>query len=190
VRAVGPNTHFVGDEELVLQVARGELTQLGRLFDLYHLPVRRFLARLQVPPGDLDDLVQLTFLQVPRAAPRFDPQRAVKGWLFGLATFVFKRHRRSLARLTRKVAALAREPIHAAPPTPADLVGEVESARRADRALAALSPKKREVFVMVVLERLPGEAVAQALGIPEGTVWTRLHHARRELQALLREEEP
>jgi len=43
---------------------------------------------------------------------------------------------------------------------------------------------------MVVLERLPGEAVAQALGIPEGTVWTRLHHARRELQALIREEEP
>jgi RNA polymerase sigma-70 factor (ECF subfamily) len=180
----------VGDEELVMQVARGELAQLGELFDIYHLPVRRFLARLQVPAGDLDDLVQLTFLQVPRAAPRFDPQRSVKGWLFGLATFIVKRHRRSLARITRKVLALSREPIHATPPTPAEIVGEVESARRADRALAALSAKKREVFVMVVLEKLPGEAVAQALGIPVGTVWTRLHHARRELQAVLKEDEP
>jgi RNA polymerase sigma-70 factor (ECF subfamily) len=42
---------------------------------------------------------------------------------------------------------------------------------------------------MVVIERLPGEAVAQALGIPVGTVWTRLHHARRELRALLGEDE-
>jgi RNA polymerase sigma-70 factor, ECF subfamily len=190
VRAVGPHSHSVGDEELVLKVARGELAQLGQLFDLYHLQVRRFLARLQVPAGDLDDLVQLTFLQVPRAATRFDPQRSVKSWLFGLATFVVKRHRRSLARITRKIAALAREPSPGSQLTPAELVGEMESARRADRALAALSAKKREVFVMVVLEKLPGEAVAHALGIPEGTVWTRLHHARRELQELLREDEP
>jgi len=110
----------VGDEELVLQVARGELTQLGRLFDLYHLPVRRFLARLQVPPGDLDDLVQLTFLQVPRAAPRFDPQRAVKGWLasrgrsrrWPASPFTPPRRRRRISsvRSSRRVGPTARWP--------------------------------------------------------------------------------
>ena len=177
------------DEELVHQVAQGHLDSLGVLFDRYHQPLRTFLARLQVPAGDLDDLVQSTFLQLPRAAARFERGRSVKGWLFGLATIVVKRHRRTLSRLARKVSALSREPQTRGPRTPADLVAEEESARRARQALADLSRKKREVFVMVVLEKLSGETVAQSLGIPVGTVWTRLHHARRELRQLLGEDE-
>jgi RNA polymerase sigma factor (sigma-70 family) len=190
VSVVGIHQLSVTDEDLVVQVAQGRLESLGLLFDRYHVPLRRFLARLQVPSADLDDLIQLTFLQVPRAASRFDPERSVKGWLFGLATVVVKRHRRSLGRLARKIAALAKEPGRASPPTPADLVAEDQSVRHATRALASLSKKKREVFVMVVMENLSGEAVAQALGIPVGTVWTRLHHARRDLQRLLAEGEP
>lgn len=190
MKIVSLNQSPVADEDLVRQVAEGHLDSLGILFDRYHEPLRRFLSRLQVPANDLDDLVQLTFLQLPRAASRFDPQRSVKGWLFGVATFAVKRHRRTIARIARKVAALSKEPSVKPPPTPAELIGEEESVRRARQALAELSKKKREVFVMVVLERLSGEAVAQALGIPVGTVWTRLHHARRELRALLGEDEP
>jgi RNA polymerase sigma-70 factor (ECF subfamily) len=186
---VGAQHASTTDAELIRQVADGRLDGLGQLFDRYHLPVRRFLARLQVPAGDLDDLVQVTFLQVPRAAAHFDPTRSAKAWLLGLATMVVKRHRRSLGRIARRIAALAKEPPRHAPPTPADLVTDAEEGRRAQRALAALAPKKREVFVMVVLEQLSGEAVAHSLGIPVGTVWTRLHHARRELRAWLQEDE-
>jgi RNA polymerase sigma factor (sigma-70 family) len=177
------------DEDLVRQVAQGQLDSLGLLFDRYHAPVRRFLSRLQVPSSDLDDLVQLTFMQVPRAALRFEAERPVRAWMFGLATMVVRRHRRTIARLARKVAALAREPSRKSPPTPAELMGDEETVSRAREALASLSKKKREVFVMVVLERLSGEEVARALEIPVGTVWTRLHHARRELRELMGEEE-
>ena len=177
------------DETLVNQVAEGQIQSLGVLFDRYHLSVRRFLARMQIAPADLDDLVQVTFLQVPRAAVRFEAGRSVKGWLFGLATMVVRRHRRTIGRLARKMAALAREPLARAPRTPAELLGEQESFQRANRALAALAVKKREVFVMVILEKLSGETVAQALGIPIGTVWTRLHHGRRELKDLLAEDD-
>lgn len=175
------------DEELVLQIARGHLESLGVLFDRYHQPLRRFLSRLGIATSDLDDLVQQTFLQVPRAAPRFMPQRSVKGWLFGLAMFVVKRHRRSLARIARKIAALTKEPSSREPPMPDDLLNDAESMRRARAALDRLSKKKRDVFVMVVMERLAGETVAELLSIPVGTVWTRLHHARLELRALLEE---
>jgi len=189
VRAVSIVQSPADDEELVHQVAEGQLDSLGVLFDRYHRPLRRFLSRLQVPLDDLDDLVQSTFLELSRAAKRFERGRSVKVWLFGLATVMVKRHRRSLARLARKASALSREPDVKPPRTPADLVVDEESARRAQKALADLSRKKREVFVMVVLEKLSGEAVAEALGIPVGTVWTRLHHARRDLRALLGEDE-
>ena len=187
--AVSVNHSLVADEELVRQVAKGHNESLGLLFDRYHRPLRRFLSRLGIATSDLDDLVQQTFLEVPRAAGRFQPDRSVKGWLFGLAAFVVKRHRRSLMRIARKIAAFSREPFAKEPPTPSEMVGEEESVRRASEALDKLSKKKRDVFVMVVIERLPGEAVAQALRIPVGTVWTRLHHARRELRALLGENE-
>ena len=188
VRAVSILESPAEDEELVHQVAEGHLDSLGVLFDRYHQPLRTFLSRLQVPAGDLDDLVQSIFMQLPRAARRFERGRSVKGWVFGLATIEVKRHRRTLARIARKVSAFSREPTVKAPRTPADLVAEEESVQRARKALADLSLKKREVFVMVVLEKLSGEAVAEALGIPVGTVWTRLHHARRELRTLLGEE--
>jgi RNA polymerase sigma-70 factor (ECF subfamily) len=190
VKVVGTQQPTVSDEELVLQVAGGHLASLGHLFDRYHIPMRRFLSRMQVREADLDDLVQTTFLQIPRVATRFDATRPVKGWLFGLATIEVKRHRRTLSRFARKLAAFAREPAHRASPSPADVCGDSQAARRAERALAALSEKKRDVFVMVVLEELPGGTVAHALGIPEGTVWTRLHHARRELADMLKEDEP
>jgi RNA polymerase sigma-70 factor (ECF subfamily) len=177
------------DEELVQRLAAGQTGSLDALFYRYHATVRRFLSRLQVAPSDLDDLVQLTFLHVMRAAPRFDPTRPVNTWMLGLAMMVVRRHRRSLGRLLRKLTALAKEP-RLLPRTPVEMLGEEEAVRRAQRALAVLSKKKREVFVMVALERLSGEEVAEVLGIPLGTVWTRLHHARRELRAVLLEQKP
>src|SRR4029077_7511696 len=81
VRIVGAQYASTNDAELIRSVAEGRLEGLGQLFDRYHLPVRRFLARMQMAPGDLDDLVQVTFLDVPRAAAHFDPSRSAKAWL-------------------------------------------------------------------------------------------------------------
>lgn len=187
MRIVGAQYASTTDADLIRSIADGRLEALGQLFDRYHLTVRRFLARMQVAASDLDDLVQVTFLQVPRAAAHFDTERSGKAWLLGLAAIVVKRHRRTLGRIARRISALAKEPQRVGPPTPAELVADVEVGRRARTALAALAPKKREVFVMVVLEQLSGEEVAQSLGIPVGTVWTRLHHARRELRERLQD---
>lgn len=185
-----PSAKGVPDSELLARIGAGDLSDLGALFDRHALDVRRFLRRLGVGAGDVDDLVQATFLTVIDAAGNFRAPAAgsAKPWLLGLAANVVRRHRRSLARMAARIAAWAREPRADAARAASDSLEVHERSARAETALARLSPKKREVFVMVVLEGLAAEAVAASLGIPVGTVWTRLHHARRELRASLAEE--
>lgn len=173
------------DAELLAAVASGDLEALGVIFDRYEPDVRRYLGRLGIPPEDVDDLVQATFLEVVRAAKRFDPERATKSWLFGIATMMVRRHRRSVSRTLARLAKWASQPRHHAPETPVERFESRETSRRFQLAFDELSSKKREVFTLVVVEGLSGEAAARALGIPVNTVWTRLHHARRELRAAL-----
>lgn len=174
-----------GDPEVVARIARGELDALGTLFDRYEAVVKRFISRLGVAAADVDDLVQLTFLDVPAAATRFDPRWAPKTWLFGLAAMVVRRHRRSVQRHAMRLAAWASHPWKRS--APEDDVERSDAAQRAIVALERLSHKKREVFVMLVFEELSGDDAARALGVPVATVWTRMHHARRDLQEMLRE---
>jgi RNA polymerase sigma-70 factor (ECF subfamily) len=173
------------DSEVVARIARGELDPLGTLFDRYERVVKRFIGRLGVAAADVDDLVQSTFLDVPAAAIRFDPRWAAKTWLLGLAAMVVRRHRRSAQRHAARLRAWALEPWKRA--APEHDVEQQDAARRAVVALERLAHKKREVFVMLVFEDLSGDEAARALGVPVATVWTRMHHARRDLRKLLKE---
>ncbi len=184
--------HAPTDPELLSRIAQGDLASLGDLYERYSGDVRRFVGRLGalgVQPGEVDDLVQSTFLLVARASHGYDGRVAARAWLFGLAANVARQHRRSLARLARKLAAWAAEPKSHGEPSPAELLAAKEAAVRAQRAIDGLPWKKREVFLMVVVEGISGEQAAAALGIPLATVWTRLHHARRDIRRLLAEEE-
>jgi len=185
--ALGP-----ADADLVMAIAGGDLTGLGVLFDRYADDVRRLFQRLGVARGEADDLVQQTFLDVVRAASRFDPALSTPGvrpWLYGLAMMVARRHRRVVARMIARVERWARDFRAPSPPTPEAEVLVSLDADRARRALDGLSAKKREAFVLVTLEGMSGDEAAAALDIPVATVWTRLHHARRELRAALEEGE-
>ncbi len=173
------------DEELVAAVAAGHLEALGQLFDRFEPMIRRYVQRLGVSAADVDDLVQATFLEVLRAAPRFDVSLSAKSWLFGMATIMVRRHRRSFARHAARIFAWAHHGHETEQPSSHDELDRSAEKRLFREALEKLSPKKREVFTLVVLEGLPGEDVARALGVPVNTVWTRLHHARRELRELL-----
>jgi RNA polymerase sigma-70 factor (ECF subfamily) len=175
-----------GDAELLSRMARGELHALGILFDRYEHVVKRFMGRLGVPPPDVDDLVQLTFLDLPGAASRFDARSPFRSWLLGLAAVVVRRYRRSARRSAARLVAWASEPWRHPFPRPDDDFERLEATARALSALQKLSHKKREVFVMLVFEDLSGADAAQALGVPVATVWTRMHHARRDLRRYLK----
>jgi RNA polymerase sigma factor (sigma-70 family) len=179
----------LADRELLTKIAQGDLPCLGLLFDRYAVDVGRFIARVGIGGSDVDDLVQATFLLVMKAAHGFRGG-GVRAWLFGLAANLARRHRRSLTRMATRVTAWVRERGSEMPETPGEAIDTRERALRAQAALARLSEKKREAFVMVVMEGIAAEDAAVALRIPVGTVWTRLHHARRELSAHLEKEDP
>lgn len=175
------------DAELLARIAKGNLDTLGLFYDRYADDVRSFVARLGVATADLDDVTQQVFLVVIRASTRFDGRESARAWLFGLAVNVVRRHRRSLGEISRRLVAWASEPRAITTPAADEGYALQETAHRAHLALEELSSKKREVFVLFAIEGLSGEEIAVALDIPIATVWTRLHHARRELRALLGE---
>ena len=179
------------DAEVLGRIVSGDLDALGTLYDRHEHAVRRFLSRVGIPEADLDDLVQLTFLEVVRAAKGYDPRYAVKPWLFGVAATMARRHRRSFTRMAARVKSfIGARDSGPGPVRPDEEFDALEAERRFRRALDSLSDKKRDVFAMVTLEGATGEEAAAALGIPINTVWTRLHHAREELRRRLSEDAP
>lgn len=178
-------SHSDGDADVLARIAGGDLSALGALFDRHGQAVRRLLERLGIPAGDLDDLVQLTFLDAVSAASKYDGRPDAKPWISGLALVTARRHRRSGYRMLARLRHWALEPRITQACSPADAFELQEAAADARRALEKLPAKKREVFVLVVLQGMSGEEAARALEIPVATVWTRLHHARRELRRAL-----
>ena len=128
--------------------------------------------------------MQTAFLRLAQVAGSYEPGRSTgRAFLFGVAANVIRERRRAFARLGRVLGRLAGEgslqPVLAPPKRGESL--DVE------RALARLSDAKRMTFVLVEVEGFLCEEVAAMMDIPVGTVWTRLHHARRELRARLSE---
>ena len=189
-RAAAETEAMRADGAAVEAVARGDLEALGELYDRHAPALERTLARWGVAACDVNDLVQAIFLEIVRAAPRFDPAQSARAWLFGVAHIMARRHRRSLARAIARVARWRAATLDRVAPPPSEAYEGMEAGRRFESAFARLSRKKREVLVLVTVEGLTGQEAARALGIPLKTVWTRLHHARNELREALGEEGP
>jgi RNA polymerase sigma factor (sigma-70 family) len=187
MQAATRRTAGTHDGELLEKIANGDLTALGTLYDAYSEPVRRFIGRMGVSSGDIDDVVQTTFLMVLSASRRFDGRASARPWLLGLAVNAVRHHRRSVRRLVDRLIQFAHEPhVRTAISAEASFSAH-EAASLAMVAIDQLSEKKRAVFLLVAVEGVTGEQAAAALGIPLATVWTRLHHARRDLRRLLEE---
>jgi RNA polymerase sigma factor (sigma-70 family) len=174
------------DAELLRRVLSRDGSALGHLYDRHHAAVRRFLSRCT--RHDVDDLVQETFLVASSRAASFDGRPSARAWLVGIAAHLLQRRNRGWARFTRAVERLFEgDPEPAAPPDRA--LDRCEDVARLERALASLTETRRVVLVMFEVEELPCDEIARSLDIPVGTVWTRLHHARKALRAALAEEE-
>jgi RNA polymerase sigma-70 factor (ECF subfamily) len=189
IRAATRRPAGAHDGEVLKKIAEGDLTALGTLYDAYAEHVRRFVGRMGVAPGDIDDVVQTTFLMVLSASRRFDGRASARAWLLGLAANGVRHHRRSVRRLFDRLAQFAHEPHPRTALSAEETFSACEAASRAKGAIERLSHKKRVVFLLVAVEGVTGEQAAASLGIPLATVWTRLHHARRDLRRLLEEEE-
>lgn len=181
------------DTELLSAFSRGNATALGKLFDRHHVAVYRFISRLSgARSADLDDLVQMTFLEVARSSKRFDGRAQLKTWLFGIAVNVVRHDVRRRIRERRTFGDAGEDRTSEIPggDRPDDKAERRELLLRLERSIERLPDELREVFVACELEDLPGVDVAKELGIPQGTLWRRLHDARRRVRAALEGESP
>jgi RNA polymerase sigma-70 factor (ECF subfamily) len=173
------------DAELMHQLARGEMGALGQLYDRHHAGVRRFVVRATADAEDVDDIVHATFLEAAKSAARYDGRPSCRPWLVGIAAHLLQRKRQSIGRFLAVLASLGGVRTTVTDPRSALL-----ARRDLNRALAQLSEAKRVTVLLAEVEGLSCEEVAAALRIPIGTVWTRLHAARRELRRALGDGEP
>jgi RNA polymerase sigma-70 factor (ECF subfamily) len=100
----------------------------------------------------------------------------------GIAAMLVRRERRSMLRRAARLLSFAQAKPQEAPAHPEEQYRSDRARARFEVAFRRLSAKRKEAFVLVVLEGLSGEQAASALGIPINTLWTRLHHARAELR--------
>lgn len=99
-RVLRPLLSLVPEDDSVLlqRVATGDVNALGVAFDRFHRDVYGVLARLRGTRVDLDDLVQTTFLALPRAAHNYDPLASARSFVIGVALQIARRERRNLVR--------------------------------------------------------------------------------------------
>jgi RNA polymerase sigma-70 factor (ECF subfamily) len=165
------------DAAILAMIARGDLGALGVLYDRYAPALLRFARRL-VGVQDANDIVQSAFLRVVALAHSYDTSvPSARPWLYGIVARITQEHRRSGRRWAAALLKLASQP-----PTAPIMIPE--SRRDLDSCLVKLSLAKRTVLILSEVEGFTSEEIASMLSIPVGTVWTRLHHARRELRRL------
>jgi RNA polymerase sigma-70 factor (ECF subfamily) len=164
------------------RLASGEIGALGELYDRHHERLRHFVARATSDAEDVDDLVHATFLAAAKSASRYDGRSSCRPWLVGIAVQLLRRRRRAFGKLLAVLSL-----VRGAKPAAADPRPSLHARTDVERALARLSEAKRIALVMAEVEGLTCPEIAAALGVPVGTVWTRLHAARRELREALSE---
>lgn len=146
--------------------------------------VWRSLRCLGVRDGELDDAAQEVFVTVHRRLSTFRGDSAIRTWLFGIVRNVAFKHRR---RLARKPTTGQAPPTEAPQPGPGPLerAQDREAAAFVQRFLGRLNDKKRDIFILAVMEEMNITEVAAALSIPLNTAYTRMRSVRADFQKAL-----
>jgi RNA polymerase sigma-70 factor (ECF subfamily) len=149
--------------------------------------VWRSLRRLGVPVAAVDDATQDVFVVVHRRLREFEGKSRLKTWLFSIVLNVAQHYRRALARRQPEVGPEPDEElVDLGSSSPQEQTLRAEAARLVQSLLESLDDDKRAVLVLAHLEQMPAPEIAEALGIPINTVYSRLRLARRQFDAALR----
>lgn len=173
------------DDAAVLVASLASPAAFTTIFDRHFAEIHRFVAR-RLGTDAADDVAADVFVEAFRCRDRFDAaQPSALPWLYGITTNIVRRHRRREVRRNRAYARVsARDSVH----------HDVGMEARADadgkfpvvaHALAGLRARDRDVLLLFAWGQLTYDEIAEALEIPVGTVRSRLHRARAQLQQAL-----
>ena len=184
------------ERALVDQCRRGDGEAFSRLVALHEGMVFSLAARLLGDAEEARDLSQEVFLQVYRHLHRFEGRSSLKTWIYRIVVNQ-ARNRQRWWRRRRKERACPLEALTAAEEarvsaqasadeeSPFERLSREERARRVQSALLDLPFPHRTVLVLREVEGLSCDAIAASLGLPEGTVKSRLSRAREALRIRL-----
>ncbi|PVE05897.1 RNA polymerase sigma factor [Streptomyces scopuliridis] len=173
--------------QLRTRIRAGDSSAYAELFDSYARAIYNHAFRLTADWSTAEDVMAATFMEAWRLRERVDPEGgSLRPWLLGIATNTarnqFRSNRRYRAAANAAAAAELSVPDHA--DEVADRIDDRRRLATVLTSLAALRRPEREVIALCLGEGLDYEAAAEALGIPVGTVASRLSRARRKLRAL------
>jgi RNA polymerase sigma-70 factor (ECF subfamily) len=176
-------------DAVIIEQSWQEPERFAAIFDRYYPEIHGYAAR-RLGGGLADDVAAETFLIAFDKRTNYDLSRAdARPWLYGITSNLIARRRRAEVRQYRALAKSGTE-------NPAEdhadrVVGEVDAlARRSGlaQALAEIADGDRDVLLLVAWAELTSEEAGRALGIPAGTARSRLHRARKRIQAALGED--
>jgi RNA polymerase sigma-70 factor, ECF subfamily len=175
------------EETLLTRLREGEPQALGEVYDLHHEAVRAFAGRLVGDASIAEDLVHEVFVALPRLIRRFEGESSLRSFLTGVVINHARHYVRSASRRRAAVSRMGQEPARQS------VSPHVSAEQNAflvvlNRALDRLPLEQRVAFVLCDVEERTSAEAAELVGAPEGTVRTRLHHARKKLRALLEQE--
>lgn len=154
-------------------------TSAGELYRAHAGFVAGFLSRMGAGTVDVEDLTQEVFLVAHRRGGFVDGPARPTTWLAEIALRVLSTHRRTKRRKPETPSTEALEGLRSEAAAADDRVASIRSLQRVQQCLEGLDDDHRAVFVLFELDGEPCGAIASALGVPVGTVYSRLHHARK-----------
>jgi len=194
------NDDNLSDEQLFAQFIAGEPDAFDELVNRYYKQVYRFLVRFTGRPHLAEDLIQDVFMKLSRSAETFDPTRKFRPWLYSIAANRARDALRSAGRAEKQIivqktaegdsdVSLA----HLLPETsvaPDEEIIARETTQKVKVALTVLPDQLREILILAYYDQLPYKEIADILGVPLGTVKSRLHKAVNTFGQVWKRHEP
>jgi RNA polymerase sigma-70 factor (ECF subfamily) len=174
------------ESDLVARVQRGAAPQreaaFGELFREFRGPVFALCLHLTGNVSDAEDALQEVFLAIHQGIGQFRSESRLFTWIYRIAIRTALRVKASRPKESTELE------VDSVATTEDDPIVTREVSERVFFALSRLSADHRVVISLFAIEGLSHKEIAAILGVPEGTVWSRLHHARKNLASLLQDE--
>jgi RNA polymerase sigma-70 factor (ECF subfamily) len=188
----------MSDTELLQRYAAGEEGAFQELVKQYKESLYAFLRRFLSQSDMVDDVFQETFMQLYVSRDTFDLSRPLRPWLFTIAAnkardWLRSQRRRTEVSLDAEVGRDSDESVSFAEifegneALPEDLLGQAEQRELVRRVIEQLPPALRQVLVLGYFQQLPYKDIAEIVGVPVGTVKSRLHTALKRFAVLWQE---